>query len=258
MAQAAVTAGGVILRARANGISGRLKADESPVTDADEAAERIIANRLDAAFPDIPVIGEESVSAGRRAAPAGLFFLVDPLDGTREFLAGRDEFTVNVALVADASPAAGVVYAPVSGELWVGDILEGAPRAWAGRAHAGVTAVSFATLRPLAQGVGRSIAPTALVSRMHADARTKAFLDAAGVRDVRAVGSSVKFCRLAEGSALVYPRFGRTMEWDTAAGDAVLRAVGGVTLDLAGRPLVYGKPSLENGDFIAWARPPAA
>lgn len=258
LVNAAVAAGAEILDARARGIGQRLKSDHSPVTDADERAERVILAALAAAFPDIPAVGEEAASAGGAPAQAPLFFLVDPLDGTREFIAGRDEFTVNVALISAGAPVAGVVYAPADGRLWLGDMLSGAGDgsggARAGAAPAFAPAPKAAALAPIFRAGAAPRGPIALVSRSHADPRTEAFLAGAGVTERRPMGSSIKFCLLAEGVADVYPRFGRTMEWDTAAGDAVLRAAGGVTLDSAGLPLAYGKPGYENQDFVAWAR----
>jgi 3'(2'), 5'-bisphosphate nucleotidase len=253
---AAVAAGAEILDARARGAALRLKSDASPVTEADECAERVILDALSAQFPDIPAVGEEAVSAGRAPAQAGMFFLVDPLDGTREFVAGRDEFTVNIALVSAGAPVAGVVYVPADGRLWLGDLMTDRPTARAGVVPASAAAPDVASLTPVCRSALVSRPPVALVSRSHGDPRVDAYLAHAGVAKTRPMGSSVKFCLLAEGVADLYPRFGRTMEWDTAAGDAVLRAAGGVTLDPDGAPLVYGKAGHENGNFIAWARAP--
>lgn len=258
MVSAAVAAGAEILDARARGAALRLKSDASPVTEADECAERVILDVLSAQFPDIPAVGEEAVSAGRAPVRTGMFFLVDPLDGTREFVAGRDEFTVNIALVSAGAPVAGVVYVPADGRLWLGDLMTDQPTARVGVVPAHAAAPDVDSLTPVCRPALVKRVPVALVSRSHGDPRVDDYLARAGVAETRPMGSSVKFCLLAEGVADLYPRFGRTMEWDTAAGDAVLRAAGGVTLDPDGAPLVYGKPGHENGNFIAWARAPAA
>lgn len=257
MVVAAVAAGAEILEARARGAALRLKSDASPVTEADERAERVILDALAAHFPDIPAVGEEAVSAGQAPTQAGMFFLVDPLDGTREFVAGRDEFTVNIALVSAGAPVAGVVYVPADGRLWLGDLMTGPPTARAGVVPVRAPAPDVASLAPVRRPASTPRPPVALVSRSHGDPRVGAYLARAGVTDARPMGSSVKFCLLAEGVADLYPRFGRTMEWDTAAGDAVLRAAGGVTLASDGSPLAYGKGGHENGNFVAWARAPA-
>lgn len=258
MVRAAVAGGAEILDARARGAALRLKPDASPVTEADERAERVILDALAAQFPDVPAVGEEAVSAGQAPAQSGMFFLVDPLDGTREFVAGRDEFTVNIALVSEGVPVAGVVYVPADGRLWLGDLMTGQPVARAGVAPACVAAPEVASLAPVGRPALATRSPVALVSRSHGDPRVEAYLARVGVTETRPMGSSVKFCLLAEGVADLYPRFGRTMEWDTAAGDAVLRAAGGVTLDSAGMPLAYGKAGHENGNFVAWAVAPTA
>lgn len=258
MVRAAVAGGAEILDARARGAAMRLKSDASPVTEADERAERVILDALAAQFPDVPAVGEEAVSAGQAPAQSGMFFLVDPLDGTREFVAGRDEFTVNIALVSEGVPVAGVVYVPADGRLWLGDLMTGQPIARAGVAPACAAAPEVASLAPVGRPALATRSPVALVSRSHGDPRVEAYLARVGVTETRPMGSSVKFCLLAEGVADLYPRFGRTMEWDTAAGDAVLRAAGGVTLDSAGMPLAYGKAGHENGNFVAWAVAPTA
>ena len=233
----------------------RRKADGSPVTDADEAAEAIILKRLAMRLPHLPVLAEEAASRDEKMVAGRTFILVDPLDGTREFLSHNGEFTVNIGLIIDAEPRAGVVYAPAFGQLWIGG------------ATASTCEVAPGAPLPLPR-VRRAIharpAPrhglTALVSRSHADPATEAFLAKLPIKARRAAGSALKFCVVAEGHADVYPRFGQTMEWDTAAGDAVLRAAGGIVLDSAGRPLQYGKTEAEfrNGPFVAWGDPRAA
>jgi 3'(2'), 5'-bisphosphate nucleotidase len=211
------------------------KADGSPLTAADLAAHDAILAGLAAACPAIPVISEEDAALAA-TAPDGPFILVDPLDGTREFLSGNGEFTVNIALVEDGVPVAGVVFAPALGRLWSGALGAGAQAEGA----------AIAVRDPPAQGL------VAVASRSHRDAETDAFLAARKVAGLRSVGSSLKFCLVAEGEADVYPRFGPTMEWDTAAGQAVLLAAGGRVLTPAGEPFRYGKPGWRNGPFVAW------
>lgn len=242
--RAALEAGRAILEVYAAGAHVTLKADCSPVTEADQRAEAIILARLEEAFPDIPVIAEESVAAGRvPEIGGGPFFLVDPLDGTKEFIARNGDFTVNIALIEKGAPVAGVVYAPACGLAY---------SATANRAEKLAVTADFtiAARHPIA--VRPCPAPAvALVSRSHNSPETLAWLDREGIAERRVIGSSLKFGLVAEGGADVYPRFSRTMEWDTAAGDAVLRAAGGRVTDVAGAPLVYGKPGFANPFFIA-------
>lgn len=254
LSRLAVAAGAAVMNVRAAGAHARLKPDMSPVCDADEAAEEIILAGLAEAYPDIPIVAEEA--SARAGAPAGAaaFFLVDPLDGTREFLNHSGDFTVNVALVLDGVPRAGAVYAPLPGRLWVGSTLdEGAPVARAGQVAPGASIDPLRALAPIRARPAPPEGIVALISRSHLDARSSAYLDALPVVERRAMGSSLKFGVLAEGQADIYPRFAPTMEWDTAAGDAVLRAAGGLVCDEAGRPLVYGKAQegYRNPDFIA-------
>ncbi|MFD1328766.1 3'(2'),5'-bisphosphate nucleotidase CysQ [Mycoplana ramosa] len=249
---AALDAGKAILEVYHAGPTVSFKDDQSPVTEADERAEAIILSHLAAAYPDIPVVAEEAVAAGRVPnIGAGRFFLVDPLDGTREFIDRRDEFTVNIALIEDGIPIAGVVYAPALGVAYSGS---------ANHAEKLEIGPNFSILRRQTISCRpRGAQLTAVVSRSHGDPKTEAFLEERGVTDRRSIGSSLKFCLLAEGLADVYPRFGRTMEWDTAAGDAVLRAAGGRLSQPDGSPFVYGKanqPSdaaFANPAFIGWA-----
>ena len=239
---AARLAGNAILAVRAKGLDVRRKVDGSPVTEADETAERIILAVLGEIAPAIPVVAEESVA--RDGAPevgATSFWLVDPLDGTKEFIAGRDEFTVNIALIEDGSPIMGVVYLPALGELYLGIAGRGAWR----QQRDDETPHAIAVRRPPAEGL------TVLASRFHRTPEVDAYLERLSVAALRAAGSSLKFCVLASGEADLYPRFGRTMEWDTAAGDAVLRAAGGTVETVDGAPLRYAKPGFANPDFIA-------
>ncbi len=251
----AIAAGRVIVDIRASGTETRLKSDRSPVTEADEAAEAIILAGLSSRYPDIPIIAEESVAAGRVPEIDGArFFLVDPLDGTKEFISGRAEFTVNIALIDNAVPIAGIVHAPALGVAYVGVAQpdqEGQAFRLAVTAGGDVSERTRIRVRP-AQSP-----PVALASLSHGSPATDTYCARAGISDIRCIGSSLKFGLLAEGRADVYPRFGPTMEWDTAAGDAVLRAAGGKTLDGEGNVLRYGKrqqknlADFANGDFIA-------
>lgn len=239
-------AGELILQVYRRDFSVSAKADASPVTEADWRAEVLITPALQALLPGVPVVAEEAAAAGQAPAADGLgarFWLVDPLDGTREFMQRNGEFTVNVALVEQGRPVLGVVLAPALGQLYAGVVGCGA-FAQAG-ADAGTRRPILAR-RPPAEGL------TVLASRSHGDpAALNAFLAEQRVARIRPAGSSLKLCLLAAGEADCYPRFGRTMEWDIAAGQAVLEAAGGRVEDLLGRPLRYGKPGFENPDFVA-------
>jgi len=228
----------------------RGKDDKSPVTDADELAEEIILAELAATLPGIPVLAEESFTRGFRPDTDGAFILVDPVDGTKEFINRNGEFTVNIALIEDRTPTAGCVYAPARQRIFVGGT-----RAWAGSLKPGEQ-VSAHSLHPISTRPRPKNGMTAVMSRSHADEKTVAFAKAQGVVEIVSAGSSLKFCLVAEGSADVYPRFGPTKEWDTGAGHAVLNAAGGAVLTPDGARFVYAKEDSEflNGPFIAWAR----
>jgi 3'(2'), 5'-bisphosphate nucleotidase len=237
----AEAAAATIRAVRAAGFAVDAKADATPVTLADRRAEALIVAGLRAAAPEIPVIAEEEVAAGRIAAPAPRYWLVDPLDGTREFAAGREEFTVNIGLVVAGAPVLGAVASPALGELHFGLVGQGAWRRRAGREEA------IAARRAPAAGL------SVMASRHYAnDPRLAECLAGYRVASLTNIGSALKFLRLAEGAADFYPRLGRTMEWDTAAPQAVLEAAGGSVLTRAGAPLRYGKPDWENPDFFAW------
>jgi 3'(2'), 5'-bisphosphate nucleotidase len=245
-------AGQVILRHYAAGVTVRAKADSSPVTLADEDAERLIENRLRGAAPGVPIIAEEAMAAGRRPEHGRRFFLVDPLDGTKEFLQRNGEFTVNIALVEDGAPICGVVHAPALGRAFAGDRSGGVDRAYEIAAPEGAPLDLAGTRRirarrPDANGL------VAVVSRSHRDSKTEEYLAHYNIREMRAAGSSLKFCLLATGDADLYPRHGRTMEWDTAAGHAVLAAAGGSVTELDGSPFRYGKADSDfaNPSFVA-------
>ncbi|WP_185983612.1 3'(2'),5'-bisphosphate nucleotidase CysQ [Aureimonas mangrovi] len=244
MREAAVAAGRLALALRENGLLAESKADDSPVTQADRAAEAIISEALAGHWPQIPVVAEEACAiALPDCDPDAPFFLVDPIDGTREYICGREEFTVNIALVTGRYPVAGVVYAPALDELFEGSPAGAFRRRGAEEAEA---------IR-----VRRAAGPiVALASRSHRTAQTNRFLEMLGPAEIVAMGSSLKFCRLAEGAADVYPCFGKTMEWDTAAAQAVLEAAGGAVVDAADARLSYGKgaggrPDYRNPFFLA-------
>jgi 3'(2'), 5'-bisphosphate nucleotidase len=244
-------AGGSIMAVYATDFGVREKLDASPVTVADEAAEKIILADLAVIAPGVPVIAEESVAAGRVPAIAERFFLVDPLDGTREFVAHRDEFTVNIALIENGEPILGVVFAPARRELYWGDVRAGK----AGH----IDADPDGTMPAMGNAINARRAPadglTAVASRSHRTPETDAFLANYPVVEFRSIGSSLKFCLVATGEADIYPRIGTTMEWDTAAGHAVLKAAGGRVTGLVGEPFRYGKPGFKNGNFLARGRP---
>ncbi|MBT1155370.1 3'(2'),5'-bisphosphate nucleotidase CysQ [Aminobacter anthyllidis] len=229
----AVEAGQAIMEVYNSEITVTDKADASPVTQADRAAEKIILEGLRAAFPAVPCVAEEETSEGVVAPDLGrAFFVIDPLDGTKEFVKRRTDFTVNIALVRDGAPEIGVVYAPCTGRFFAGR---------PGKAEAyEITEGKASVRRQIHVREGREPL-TIVASRSHLTPETEAFIKRVHAAEIVSVGSSLKFCLLAAGEADIYPRFGRTMEWDTAAGDAVLRAAGGSTHTLDGASLVYGK-----------------
>jgi 3'(2'), 5'-bisphosphate nucleotidase len=220
----------------------RAKGDGSPVTEADERAETIILAALADIAPDIPVVAEEQVAAGVVPDIGAQFWLVDPLDGTREFINGKLDFTVNIGLIENRVPVLGLVYVPATGVLYLGD-RDGARMAQVTGGLVGPwQSIRVATPDPAALRV--------LASRSHMSDETKAFIDRFTVAELVSAGSSLKFCRLAAGEADLYPRMGRTMEWDTAAADAVLRAAGGRVMTLDGNDLLYGKRNqVDDSDF---------
>ena len=235
-------AGALIEGVRAAGFAARGKADLSPVTEADERAEALILTAL-ADLDAAPVVAEEAHAAGHRPTAGNRYWLIDPLDGTRDFVAGRAAYSVNIALVEADRPVLGLVLSPRDGILWAGAAGHGAFRQRPGDAR-----------EPIA--VRRAaMPPTVVVSHSHLDDDTKRYLTTLGLVELEPAGSSLKFCRLAEGSADVYPRYGPTMEWDTAAGHAVLLAAGGAMHGPSGRDFAYGKPGHRNGAFLAVGDP---
>ena len=253
LAALARRAGDLIMAIYEEGFETSRKADGSAVTIADEKAEALILGGLATLYPGTPVLAEEAASRGEVPRLERRFLLVDPLDGTREFVNRTGEFTVNIAVVEDAVAVAGVVLAPATDRLFAGQVGRGAWQETGGERRA-------LRVRPRAQG-----RLTAVASRSHRSPETQAFLDDLGVTDFEPAGSSLKFCLVAAGEADVYPRLGRTMEWDTGAGQAVLEAAGGQVnvLDESGReggPLRYAKAhrGYDNPHFIAWGeRTPA-
>jgi 3'(2'), 5'-bisphosphate nucleotidase len=247
MIGAAVEAGGAIQAAYQRGLDVRRKADSSPVTAADSAAEAIILERLARCARATPVVAEEEVAAGRAPAVADEFFLVDPLDGTKEFIAGRGEYTVNIALVRRGAPVLGVVYAPAQSRLFAANAAAGTAFRTEQVPHTGEAAGREPIrVRPAPEG-----GITAVASRSHPTPETDGYLARYAVAERVSVGSSLKFCLVAEGKADLYPRLGPTMEWDTAAGHAVLLGAGGSVVARDGEPLRYGKPHYRNPWFIA-------
>ncbi len=248
LAEAAREAGDAILTIVRRGFEIEAKSDRSPVTEADRAAELIILAALARAAPGIPVIAEEEVAAGRIPAHEDRFFLVDPLDGTKEFVRGGDDYTVNIGLIEGRTPTLGVVYAPATGRLHAGGVGQGA---WLDEGKG---------RRPI-RTRARGSELTAVASKSHFTQSTADYLAAAaGLCAHVSIGSSLKFCIVAEGRADIYPRLSPTSEWDTAAGHAVLLAAGGRVDAPNGTPLAYGKRAFLNRAFVAtggWQAPPA-
>ena len=236
-------AGAVIMDIYASDFEVLAKKDASPVTQADEAAEKVICAALNALTPDIPVVAEEAFSAGGEWELGRRFWLVDPLDGTREFVSRNGEFTVNIALIESGVPVLGVVYAPAIGKLFAGAV------------GAGSFIEDGSGRRPISCRAVPDEGLTVVASRSHGDEQAlDRLLAGRKVASRTNAGSSLKFCTVAEASADLYPRLGRTMEWDTAAGHAVLSAAGGRVTDIAGKDLRYGKPGFENPHFLACGR----
>ena len=240
-------AGAAILEIVARGFAVEHKADLSPVTEADRAAELIILAALAKAAPGVPVIAEEEVAAGRIPAHGDTYFLVDPLDGTKEFVRGGDDYTVNIGLIAEGQPLLGAVFSPARSTLHAGLVGEGA---W----------LEDSDGRRAIRTRERGEAITAVASKSHFNQPTADYLaDAVGECDYTGIGSSLKFCIVAEGKADIYPRLSPTSEWDTAAGHAVLLAAGGRVDGPDGNALAYGKPAFINRGFVAtagWKTPP--
>jgi len=244
---AVISAGEAILQVKQSGFDVEQKSDNSPVTEADKAANAILLAALAQFYPEIDVISEEAEDSHQLSSSA-IYFLVDPLDGTKEFIRpdSQGNFTVNIGLIIDGQAAGGIVYAPMHDMLFVG-VADKASYLM----HRHKTSL-LDIHAPLASRTHDR--PIAIASRSHMDDRTSAFLRDHQIEDVVSVGSSVKFCYLAMGEADIYPRFAPTSEWDTAAGEAVLRGAGGYVTDEHGQPHRYGKPNWLNNPFIAYGR----
>lgn len=252
-AHIANAAGVVVMEVFSRAFATRHKSDGSPVCEADEAAEAVILEGLARDLPGVPVVAEETAARGDTPTldgPNARFVLVDPVDGTKQFVAGEGEFTVNIALIEAGAPIAGVVFAPALKRLYVAGAA-----AWAVDHEAGA-ALAPDAWTPIATRAYPEAGLDAIVSSKHMCGPTAEFMAGLPIaRQVKA-GSSLKFCRIAEGAADVYPRFGRTMEWDTAAGHAILTAAGGRVLTPDGAAFTYGDAAhgFENGAFVAWGR----
>jgi 3'(2'), 5'-bisphosphate nucleotidase len=252
LAEIAWQAGEIILAHYAAGVEARRKEDQSPVTAADEEAERHILDRLRSLCPEIPVIAEEEVAAGKMEQIGDRFFLVDPLDGTKEFISRNGEFTVNIAEIEHGKPIRGVVYLPAKNRLFIGEV----PGAAFEIATQPGQPPNFGKAKPIAARAAPADGLVAVASRSHRDYHTDEYLKKFLVKDFAAAGSSLKFCLVAAGEADIYPRLGRTMEWDVAAGHAVLSAAGGSVTTIDGRPFTYGKveEKFANPFFVARGR----
>jgi len=250
LASIALQAGALIMQVYATDFDVVSKDDASPVTEADEKAEALILDALQIIAPDIPVLAEEAVAAGNIPEIGDRFFLVDPLDGTKEFINKRGEFTVNIALIEHGRPIMGVVYAPALDRLFVADSVSSA---WQASAKPGAQ-VPPASERQAMKIRHVSGGVTAIASKSHRTPETDAFLEKFDVSEIISAGSSLKFCLIAAGEADLYPRMGRTMEWDTGAGQAVVEAAGGRVLQEDGKPLLYGKTGrgYDNPHFIVY------
>lgn len=244
----AVEAGDIIMEIyEQDDLGTRAKADDSPVTRADEAADAHISAGLRFAFPDAALVTEEQ--AATHAQQLSTFLIVDPLDGTKEFIHRRGDFTVNIAFVADGVPTMGVVYAPARRLLYYTDLDGGATME-----TGDIVPNQAGTVSKISAVQGSGTGLRVVASKSHRDAATDAYIARYDVAEFTSAGSSLKFCLVAAGQAELYPRLGRTMEWDTAAGDAVLRAAGGSVVRFDDRqPLGYGKPGFENPFFVAHA-----
>ncbi|WP_374594706.1 3'(2'),5'-bisphosphate nucleotidase CysQ [Sphingosinicella sp.] len=234
----------LIEQIRETGAATRTKADRSPVTEADERAEALIVAALRRIDPETQIVGEEACEADGKPAVAERFWLIDPLDGTKSFLDGGADYSVNIGLIDNGAPVFGLVMAPRTRTIWAGIVGDGAWR-FDGDAKAAIRCRALPAR------------PVVVTSRSHNDDRTMAYVARIPGAEVKPSGSSLKFCMIAEGEADVYPRFGPTSEWDTAAAHAVLLAAGGAMVDAAGAPFRYGKADYLNGPFLAWGDPTA-
>ena len=251
-ANIASQAGKIIMESRNSEAKVSLKSDGSPVTAADLKAEKLIRDRLSRLMPGVAMIAEESFEDSCATAPER-FLLVDPLDGTREFVSGTDEFTVNIALIEAGEAVVGAIFAPALNHLY----LAGGT-AFRADIQPGEALQQLATANIINTSATLGTGMRAIGSRSHMDAETERWLRRLPIAELRSAGSSLKFCLIARGDADVYPRMAPTMEWDTAAGHAILTAAGGCVLSLNGQPLRYGKVDggFKNDGFVAWGRRP--
>ena len=248
MRDAALAGGSAIMEIyEADDFEVKTKSDESPVTEADEAADKIISDHLRAAFPDVTLITEEQ--AGSHGLSAERFLIVDPLDGTKEFIKRRGDFTVNIALVENGVPTRGIVFAPAKGRLFYTQ-ADGTSVEESGAFEPGQPG----PVQPIKVSNPDNGALRVVASKSHRDQATDDYINKYAHADMKSAGSSLKFCLVATGEADIYPRLGRTMEWDTAAGDAVLRGAGGQMVRFEDHETFdYGKDGFGNGFFIAYA-----
>ncbi|MEQ3745975.1 MAG: 3'(2'),5'-bisphosphate nucleotidase CysQ [Henriciella sp.] len=251
LARIALDAGKLIMDVYATDFDVDRKDDSSPVTEADQKAETLILAALKEADPTLPVIAEEEAAAGNVPEHDGWFALVDPLDGTKEFINKRGEFTVNIGIIENGVPVMGVVYAPALNRLF---IAEDRFTAWQADVEPGGKVPAVADRKPMKIRKAPDAGLTAIASKSHRSDETNAFLETQNVADIISAGSSLKFCLIAAGEADLYPRHGRTMEWDTAAGQAVAEAAGARVTTLDFEPLLYGKAErgYDNPHFIVW------
>ena len=252
IAALALEAGAIIMDVYSQDFDVQVKQDASPVTEADKRAEQLILKGLSTIAPDLPVLAEEAVAAGKIPDIGNRFALVDPLDGTKEFVHKRGEFTVNIAIIEHGRPIMGVVYAPYLKRLFVAKSVSSA---WQADAAPGARHMPPADKRrPLRIRRAPDAGITAIASKSHRTLETDTFLEKFKVQNLTSAGSSLKFCLIASGEADLYPRMGRTMEWDTAAGHAVVEAAGGRVLCEDGTPLLYGKTErgYDNPHFIVY------
>ena len=252
-----LSAGSLQMRYLGSDIAVIAKPDASPVTAADHESESVLLAGLAAVAPNVPVVAEERAAAGFVPKIAGTFFAVDPLDGTKDFISGRPEFTINIGLISDGVPVFGLIYAPALSSMYLTTTESESAYCYL-PTNALVSSFSecrFERLRTRAPEPG---ALRALTSRSRPSEISDAFLQRAGVNDAQPTGSSLKFCLIAQGRADLYARFGPTNEWDTAAGQAILTAAGGAVVTMDGQPLSYGKTETRflNPQFIAWGRQP--
>ncbi|MGC6498565.1 MAG: 3'(2'),5'-bisphosphate nucleotidase CysQ [Henriciella sp.] len=251
LAKIALDAGDVIMQVYASDFDVEQKQDSSPVTEADQRAEALILAALRQIDPELPLIAEEAVAAGHLPKHGDRFALIDPLDGTREFINKRGEFTVNIGIIDQGVPVMGVVYAPALNRLFVAETRH---QAWQANVAPGAELPGPDQRKQLRIRPAPKTGLTAIASKSHRSPETDAFLETHHIGEIISAGSSLKFCLIAAGEADLYPRHGRTMEWDTAAGQAVAEAAGARVTETDGTPLTYGKVhrGYDNPPFIVW------